>query len=554
MSFVMRFRLLPCLIIPLAVMGPPLAAQGARFEVTVAAAAHQGSLTGRLIVAASQRAEPEPRYLISPQGPALFAVDLEGVRPGETIVIDSQALGYPFSLEELEPGEYTVQAIVNVYERVNRSDGHTIWVPANDGTIEFFNTAAGNIYSEPQTVALGNGETVRLEITRVIPDAPVPEDTEWVKRVRIRSETLTRFWGRPIYINATVLLPRGFDDHPDVRYPVIFTMGHSVPFSFTTDSTRVRRLGEINPVTGLETGYDFYEEWISDTMPRMVAISFQQQTPYFPDSYSVNSANNGPYGDAMVEEVIPELERRFRLIGQPYARLVEGASTGGWQTLALQLKHPDFFGGAWVLQPDPIDFTSYQLVDIYQDTSAFTLPAGQFITADRPFRRTVEGQIAWTVRQLSRFEEVLGTRGRSGFQLGAWQAIYGPVDADGYPTPLWDNLTGTIDHDVAQYMREHGYDLRAYAEEHWATLGPKLRGKLHFFSGDMDDFYLNVAVYDFEEWLRSADPNYPAEFTYGRPKKGHSWHEYTWAQLVRRMGRYVRRNAPSSAHTDSWNY
>jgi hypothetical protein len=141
-----------------------------------------------------------------------------------------------------------------------------------------------------------------------------------------------------------VLLPRGYADHPNVRYPAVYTLGHNVPFSFTTDSTSVRELGQINPTTGLETGYDFYKAWISDSFPRMVAITFQQQTPYFPDSYSVNSANNGPYGDAVVQEVIPYLEERFRIIRAPYARLVEGASTGGWQTLALQLQHPTSSG------------------------------------------------------------------------------------------------------------------------------------------------------------------------------------------------------------------
>ncbi len=316
----------------------------------------------------------------------------------------------------------------------------------------------------------------------------------------------------------------------------------------------MRGLGRINPASGLETGYDFYRAWTSDSLPRVVAVSFQQQTPYFPDSYSVNSANNGPYGDAMVEEVIPELERRFRLIGKPYARLLEGASTGGWQTLALQLRHPDVFGGAWVLQPDPIDFRKDQLIDIYQDTSAFTLPAGLFVSLERPFRRTVEGQVVWTTRQLSRFEEVLGTRGRSGYQLEAWDAIYGPTDPDGYPQPLWNKLTGTIDREVATYWKEHGYDLRAYAADHWRTLGPELRDKLHFFAGDMDDFYLNLAVYEWEEWLRSVDPDYPATFAYGRPKRGHGSHLFPWAEMVRRMGVYVREHAPAGDDPAVWNY
>ena len=335
----------------------------------------------------------------------------------------------------------------------------------------------------------------------------------------------------------------------------VYTLGHTIPFSFNPDSSRAQSVGVINRTTGLESGFDFYKSWNSNGFPRVIAIALQQQTPYFPDSYSVNSANNGPYGDAIIEEVIPQLEQRFRIIAKPYARLVEGASTGGWQTLALQLKHPDFFGGAWVLQPDPIDFRRYQFTNIYQDTNAFTMPAGQFITTERPFRRSLEGQPVWTVRQLSLFEAVLGSKGRSGYQLEAWEAVYGPVGADGYPKPLWDKLTGTIDRDVANYMRENGFDLREYAQRNWATLGPKIVGKLHFLAGDMDDFYLNLAVYQFEDFLKgTSNPHYEAEFTYGRPMKGHAWHAFTWAEMVRRMAAHVKKNAPPGDDTKTWNY
>jgi hypothetical protein len=300
-------------------------------------------------------------------------------------------------------------------------------------------------------VHLGPGATLRVVVNHLIAPSAKPADTEWVKRVRIQSQKLTEFWGRPVFIHATVLLPRGYADHTDARYPALYTLGHSVPFSFSTDSTRARGLGTINPVTGTETGFDFYRAWVSDSFPRVVAISFEQQTPYFPDAYSVNSVNNGPYGDAVVEEVIPWLEEHFRLIPRPYARIVEGASTGGWQTLALQLQHPDFFGGAWVLQPDPIDFRRNLLVNNYADSSAFVVPTGPFTAAERPFRRTTEGQTVWSMRELSRFEEVLGTRGRSGYQLEGWEAVYGPAGADGYPRPLWNKLTGAIDREVAVY-------------------------------------------------------------------------------------------------------
>ncbi len=528
-----------------------------RFEVVVSPSVQSGPITGRLIVAVAKRDQPEPRLAIAPQGPAIYGVDLDQLRAGQAAVVDDRAVGYPMRLGELTPGDYFVQALILSYERVRRSDGHTIWVRLNDGTVEAFNRAAGNLYSEVQRVriARGNAGAVRIEVTKAIPRAPPPTDTEWLKSVRIQSQKLTRFWGRPIHIHANVLLPKGYADHPDRYYPTIYSLGHGrTPFSFsTTPSSRPR--GDINPVTGTESGYDFYQSWIADDFPRVVAISLEQQTPYFPDSYSVNSANNGPYGDAIIEEVIPYLEQRFRLIRQPYARQLEGASTSGWQTLALQLRNPDFFGGAWVLQPDPIDFRRHLNVNIYEDTSAFTLAAGQFITAERMFRRTVEGQPLWTMRQVSQFEDVLGSRGRSHFQLEGWEAVFGPVGSDGYPVPLWNKQTGKVDPAVATYWRENGFDLREYAQRNWATLGPKLAGKLHFFAGDMDDFYLNLAVYRFEEFLKgTTNPKSDAEFIYGRPMKGHSWHVEPWAAFVKRIAATIRANAPANANAASWNY
>ena len=547
-----RFTLAACAA---SVFATALLAQAPTFEVTVDPATRAAPLTGRLIVVVSKTAQQEPRMLIAPQGPAMFAIDVEQLRAGQPALVDTKsALGYPVPLASLPPGDYYAQAIVNVYEHVKRADGKTLWLHMTDGTQEVMQIAAGNIYSEPQKVTVGKGGTVKLRITKIIQASPRPRDTEWVKRVRIQSQKLTAFWGRPMYVHATVLLPKGYNERTSVRYPTVYTFGHNVPFSLNPDSTRFRTNGQIHPVTGVETGYDFYKAWVSDNFPRFIAVSFEQATPFFLDSYSVNSASNGPYGDAMVEEVIPALEKQFRMIAKPYARLAEGASTGGWQTLALQLKHPDFFGGAWVLQPDPIDFRRYQLVDIYTDTNAFVMPNTQVTTTERPFRRTVEGQVTWTLRQMSLFEEVLGTRVRANYQLTGWEAIYGPLDADGYPKPLWNKITGTIDREVANYMKENGFDLREYAQRNWATLGPKVAHKLHFFSGDMDDFYLNLAVYRFEEFLKSTPDGKNVPFTYGRPMKGHSWHAFPWAEMVRQMGAHVQKHAPAGEDTKAWWY
>jgi hypothetical protein len=525
-------------------MGPfwgpgSVGAQVPRFEIIVPEATRPEPITGRLVLILAQRETPEPRLTLAPHGPPIFGLDLDRQESGRAVVVDDGALGFPEPLSALPPGEYFAQAVINVYEEVRRADGRTLWLPMTDGTVQFFTTAPGNLYSDVYPVTVGAGGVVTLEVGHVIDPAPDPEDTEWIKHARIQSDLLTAFWGRPIHIHATVLLPRGFSEEPERKYPGLFVFGHSVPFGFTTDSTRVRGLGEIDPVRGVETGYDFFKAWSADDFPRVVAVTLEQSTPFFPDSYSINSANNGPYGDAVVQEVIPFLEERFRMIGEPHARLVEGASTSGWQSLALQLHYPDFFGGAWILQPDPVDFRRHQLVNIYEDENAFSLPVGGLV-AERPFRRTVEGQVVWTVRELSLFEAVLGSRGRSGYQLEGWEAVFGPVGSDGYPRPLWNKLTGEIDREVATYWRDRGYDLRAYAERNWATLGPKLAGKLHFFAGDMDDFYLNLAVYRFEEFAKGAtDPPSDAEFTYSRPMKGHGWHAFPWAELVRRMAQHA---------------
>jgi hypothetical protein len=533
----------------------------ARFEVSLARTAASEPITGRLLIVVSTRETPEPRFAIGLNGPVMLGVDLEQLSPGAVATVDASSASYPIaSLRDLPAGDYFVQAIVIRYHRTKRADGHTVWVPTQHRRLNStpFFALPGNLYSKPQKLTLNPaaGFQARLELTEVAPPAAELQDTPWLRHVRIKSKLLSEFWGTPVYLGASALLPRDYDKHPDVRYPTIYAQSQdaTAPFYFNPDPASQEQESGLKE-GNVQTGYEFYQSWIADGFPRFVVIVMEQSSPYFLEAYSVDSANNGPYGQAITQELIPYLEKTFHLVAKPYARIVEGASTGGWETLALQLKYPDFFGGAWVFNPDPIDFHHYLLTNVYEDENAFSVQMSRFMSVERPFRRTVEGQVTHTMRDIARLEAVMGSNGRSGYQLDGWHSVHGPVGPDGYPVPLFDKRTGVIDKSVVEYMREHGYDLTEYTRRNWATLGPKLVGKLNFFAGEMDNFHLNLAVYDYEAMLaQTSNPHYPGRFEYGRPKKGHSWHLTDFSQMIREMAGYVQQTAPAGENTAQWNY
>ena len=315
-----------------------------------------------------------------------------------------------------------------------------------------------------------------------------------------------------MHLGAVVLLPRGYDDRPHLRYPMVIEADHFTlepAFGFTTEppSDEPGLFDWLWDAAGgmRESGYDFQRAWTGDDFPRVIAVRLQHPTPFFDDSYGLNSANNGPYGDAIHQELIPHLERTFRMIGEPYARVLTGGSTGGWMSLAWQVHYPTFYGGTWTFYPDSVDFRRYQLIDIYADANAFLVPNAVPGAPERMFQRTTEGQPVGSVRQLSRLERAQGSRGRSGGQLDAWNAAWGPVGADGYPRRLWDLETGVIDREVAFYMRDNGYDLRHYLAGNWSRIGPDLVGKIRLYNPEMDQFYLSYAVYLLEEFLARHD-------------------------------------------------
>lgn len=527
-----------------------------RFEISYPAALDKGPITGRVFVIISKNNRTEPRLQAGSYNASVpfYGLDVNALKPGESAVIDAAVLGYPLeSLRQLPAGEYYVQALLNVYTQVHRKDGHTIWVHMDQWEGQQWNRSPGNLVSEVQRIKLdpATGFDIKLSLTKKLPPVEIPPDTEWVKRVKIQSKLLTDFWGHPMYLGATVLLPKGYAQNPNQTYPTIYIQGHfglGAPFQFTTQAparpeTAEQRKARLER-SAREPAYEFSQAWMSDDFPRMVAVTFQHPTPYYDDSYAVNSANNGPYGDALLTELIPYLEKNFRLRAEPQARVLTGGSTGGWEALALQILHPKFFNGTWALYPDPVDFRRYQMSNVYEDDNAFEVPSGDWAKLIRPLSRDANGQVTLTMREMSRLEAVLGSNIRSGQQIAAWDAAYGPVGKDGYPRPLWDRLTGKIDREVALYMRDNGYDLRYNLEKNWKQIGPDLVGKIHVYCGDMDNYYLNLAVYHLEDFLKAADqPRANAVFEYGRPMKPHGWQPFTNVELVRMMAARINQTA-----------
>jgi len=535
-------------------------------------------LDGRLLFLVSTDSTAEPRRQIAdgPETQLVFGTDVNGWAPGADAWVDGSAFGYPVrSLAALPPGRYWVQAVLNRYQTFRRSDGRVVKLPPDMGEGQQWNAKPGNLYSRPRWMRLDPRLRIlnRVTLDQEIPPIAPPADTKYIKHIRIESKLLSAFWGTPMFLGAHVLLPEGFDTHPEARYPLVINHGHFPADiggfrpeppdpNLKPDFSARFNLAGYNRIQQ-EEAHQFYTDWTGPGFPRVLLVEIQHPTPYYDDSYAVNSANNGPYGDAIMRELVPEIERRFRGIGQGYARFTYGGSTGGWEAMAVQMFYPDDFNGAWIACPDPIDFRQYTNFNLYQDKNAYFLDS-RWKRTPRPAHRNYLGQVQSTVEESNHRELALGTRGRSGDQWDIWQAVYSPVAEDGYPKPIWDKLTGAIDTSVAAYWREH-YDLGHILRRDWKTLGPKVRGKLRIYVGDMDNYYLNNAVYLVEEFLKTAtDPPADAEVDYG-DRAEHCWNgDHTRPNAISRL-RYaqmfiprimdqIRRNHPAGVDTLSWRY
>ncbi len=490
----MKFRIYLLAILCAAITGRAFAQQPSQsFKATVVVADELQTMfnpDGRLFLFLSHNQWAEPRTQTWP-GPwnqgEFFGVNMKGIGPEGTIVLDpslewSGTAGW--TLDQVPEGEYRIQVL---WDQDREESGIN---------------APGNLYSSVSTVLLEQGAELNIRLDNRIGEQKVT-DHPLVREVDLVSDTLSAWWGRPVHLKASVLLPGDYREEGNRAYPVRYNVA-----GYGGRYTRVNQLAGDK---------DFMNWWTSGEAPRIINVFLDGEGP-FGDSYQLDSENSGPYGYSLIHELIPHIESAYGGAGDPGLRFVDGCSTGGWVSLALQLFYPEQFNGTFSYSPDAVNFENYQLVNIYRDENAFINEFG-FV---RPIMRDIYGEPMVSWRDFVQFENVLGASDSyltSGGQICSHTALYSPKGKDGLPQPLIDPQTGAIDHSVADHWKK--YDLKMYCQENWDELGPKLQGKIFIWMGDMDHFYLNTATRAFADFIEQTEnPRSDAEIVFS-PMEGH---------------------------------
>jgi len=500
---------------------------------------------------------PEPRLLVNSglDTQQIFGADVSELFGGggdgnDYFRLDAtNGVGFPIAnltdVPAPDTGSYWVQAVLKPYVQYNRSDQSSVWLPGFDMYETYMGAlmSPGTLLSEPVLVNYddrndveddGADLTISLTLSKVIPPLPPiehsPIQSEYLKHVEFKSPMLSEFWGTDVYLKAWVLLPAGYRDHPEVRYPLFVHHTHyerDFSFDFVPDDVPI----DENNLHDVYGSY-LYRNWTTGELfrgRRGLIVHLQHPNPYYDDSYAVNSQNLGPYGDAITYEFIPYIERQFRGIGEGWARTLYGGSTGGWESFAVQVLYPKEYAGCWSFCPDSLDFHNHQLVNLYDDANAYYVEGEWTSKIYQGSERNNIGQVTGTMEMENHLERALGSQGRSGGQWDIWQAVFGPQDrGTGYPTPIWDKETGAINRTVADFWKNH-YDMHEKLKREWHVLGPDLKRKLHVYVGVTDSYYLNGAVYRINEFFSnsSLSPRFEGTIQFGVSADGHGY-EHCW--------------------------
>jgi hypothetical protein len=390
----------------------------------------------------------------------IYATSVSQIKAGDAVRIDDSSDHYLAKLSDLPAGDYSAMAVLDWHDDASGWD-----------------MEPGNVSSKVVSFRVRgtSGPEVKLALDQVVSEQAVKP--QQVEIVEIRSELLSDFRGRDVYLRAGVVKPLLFDPaKSDASYSAIYEVPGFGGRHFDASAIARKR-------TSLKDR--------PSTPSRKLAMQtfYIVLDPESPNGHTLfaDSEVNGPYGRALTEELIPELEKRYPLIADVNHRIITGHSSGGWSTCWLATQYPDVFGGAWPSSPDPLDFRRFELVDIYSDKSFYERDG-----KDIPSTRDLKNDVTITVRQEAMREEIFSKGNASAQQWDSWQAVWGSSAGNFRPKSLWDPMTGEIDRkEVGHYQR---YDLSLLLRNDPAKYSPIWRERIRLVVGDMDDYYLNEAV------------------------------------------------------------
>ncbi len=455
------------------------------FRVLAGPAIH-APVSGRLLLFIAKGAGAQHVSIneFRPDATWVAAREVHDLAPGATIDIDTDGTAYPKPFSDLAPGDYQVQAVLDVAHTYNYSG-----------------LTAGDLISPVLTLrnwTPGHGAEPELALDAVVaPHAPFklrPQDQQAATHLRLAqdlSALLTKFWGRPMFVRAWVVLPPGYHKHPSRRYPTVYwTHGFGGTLAFCKFM-----------------GIHIYERMTAGKMPPMIWVMLDEHLPTGTHEFA-NSVNDGPWGSALTQEYIPWIEAHYRMLDQARDRYLQGHSSGGWATLQLQINYPRIFGGTWSTSPDPSDFHDFTGINLYApDANVYHRPDG----SPYPLVR-MHGKVIETFEQFARLEQVLGPYGG---QMASFDWVFSPRGPDGRPEPMFDRKTGDVNPAVVAYWRAH-YDLAHILKTTWTRRGPYLKGKIHVYVGTADTFYLNGAAEKLDVVLKQLGADAHFTFRKGR--------------------------------------
>lgn len=451
-----------------------------------------GPVSGRLLVFAKDakasaeadgKAAGKKEVDISEFHPAetsVAAVDVHDAAPGSAVEVDLDQTAFPVAFSKLPHGDYELQAVLDTDYTYNYSGrGPQDWesevVPAK--------AWEPGVNAEPVLTLSEHPEAGRR--AGMMAKAMAEAKPGLAEKAEFESPLLTKFWGKPTYIRAWVMLPPGYDAKAKKTYPTVYwTHGFGGNFDYS-----------------LVSGLSMRKAMVEHKAPPMILVMLDESLPEGTHEFA-DSVNNGPWGAALTEEFIPDIEARYRMDARRSGRFLNGHSSGGWATLQLQVNYPQVFGGTWSTSPDPSDFHNFTGPDLYEPH------ANLYRKADGsawPIMRE-DGKVQATFEQFAKLEAVLGPYGG---QVSSFDWVFSPKSPSGAPEPMFDRVTGEVDPQVVAYWHDH-YDLAYLAEAHWAENGALLKGRIHLFVGTADTFYLDGSARLFEARLKklSADPHF----------------------------------------------